>query len=127
MITDALGLGNRDNDGEEEPNLEAARFYELLDSTTKPLFDGCVHSKLSACVRMMISISLAYGQSASNVFASYHLYNPEQHNWDLLAESVYCATWDANKPLSWRSKYGWTAFCGPVGSHGKPSCGKCLR
>ncbi|KAK6911379.1 Barwin domain [Dillenia turbinata] len=50
-----------------------------------------------------------------------------KHNWDLNAVSAYCSTWDANKPLSWRSKYGWTAFCGPVGPHGQAACGKCLR
>lgn len=43
------------------------------------------------------------------------------------AVSAYCSTWDANKPYSWRSKYGWTAFCGPVGPRGRDSCGKCLR
>lgn len=67
------------------------------------------------------------GQIARNVRATYHLYNPQDHGWDLNAVSAYCSTWDANKPYSWRSKYGWTAFCGPVGAHGRPSCGKCLR
>ncbi|KAF2287829.1 hypothetical protein GH714_002868 [Hevea brasiliensis] len=66
------------------------------------------------------------GGSASNVLATYHLYNSQDHGWDLNAASAYCSTWDANKPYSWRSKYGWTAFCGPVGAHGQPSCGKCL-
>nr|GMC80505.1 pathogenesis-related protein PR-4-like [Ipomoea batatas] len=41
--------------------------------------------------------------------------------------SVYCATWDGNKPLEWRRKYGWTAFCGPVGPRGQDSCGRCLK
>jgi hypothetical protein len=45
----------------------------------------------------------------------------------LNAVSAYCSTWDANKPLAWRSKYGWTAFCGPVGPRGQDSCGKCLK
>ncbi|KAF5740515.1 putative Wound-induced protein WIN2 precursor [Tripterygium wilfordii] len=67
------------------------------------------------------------GQSASNIRATYHLYNPEQHGWDLMAVSAYCSTWDASKPLAWRKKYGWTAFCGPVGPRGQASCGKCLR
>ncbi|CAI8603330.1 unnamed protein product [Vicia faba] len=30
-------------------------------------------------------------------------------------------------PLSWRSKYGWTAFCGPVGPLGPDCCGRCLK
>lgn len=67
------------------------------------------------------------GESASNVLLTYHMYNPQQHGWDLGAVSAYCATWDASKLLSWRSKYGWTAFCGPVGPRGQAACGKCLR
>ncbi|KAI3890847.1 hypothetical protein MKW92_039085 [Papaver armeniacum] len=35
--------------------------------------------------------------------------------------------WDLNRPLAWRQKYPWTAFCGPVGPRGQESCGKCLR
>ncbi|XP_077247364.1 pathogenesis-related protein PR-4-like [Tasmannia lanceolata] len=66
-------------------------------------------------------------QSASNVRATYNFYNPEQNGWNLRAVSAYCSTWDADKPLAWRSKYGWTAFCGPVGSRGQASCGRCLR
>ncbi|XP_020244844.1 wheatwin-2 [Asparagus officinalis] len=69
----------------------------------------------------------ACAQQASNVRATYHYYNPAQNNWNLNAVSAYCATWDADKPLSWRQKYGWTAFCGPVGPHGQAACGKCLR
>ncbi|GJN04478.1 hypothetical protein PR202_gb13037 [Eleusine coracana subsp. coracana] len=70
---------------------------------------------------------MATAQSASNVRATYHLYNPAQNGWDLNRVSAYCATWDANKPLSWRKKYGWTAFCGPAGPKGRDSCGKCIR
>ncbi|KAB1202833.1 Wound-induced protein WIN1 [Morella rubra] len=66
------------------------------------------------------------GESASNVRATYHFYNPEQNGWDLNAVSAYCSTWDANMPLAWRSKYGWTAFCGPVGPQGQAACGNCL-
>lgn len=67
------------------------------------------------------------GESATGVRATYHYYNPAQNNWDLRAVSAYCSTWDADKPYSWRSKYGWTAFCGPAGPRGQASCGKCLR
>nr|AGV54773.1 pro-hevein [Phaseolus vulgaris] len=67
------------------------------------------------------------GGSASNVRATYHYYQPEQHGWDLNAVSAYCSTWDAGKSYAWRSKYGWTAFCGPVGPTGRDSCGRCLR
>ncbi|XP_044477605.1 pathogenesis-related protein PR-4-like [Mangifera indica] len=67
------------------------------------------------------------GESASNVRATYHFYYPQQNGWDLRAVSAYCSTWDADKPLAWRQKYGWTAFCGPAGTHGQAACGKCLR
>ncbi|XP_060667942.1 pathogenesis-related protein P2 [Ziziphus jujuba] len=84
--------------------------------------------KMSALVvLMMCMVASASAQSASNVRATYHLYNPQNINWDYNAASVYCATWDANKPLEWRRQYGWTAFCGPVGPRGQESCGKCLR
>ncbi|KAL6660765.1 hypothetical protein ACP70R_001800 [Stipagrostis hirtigluma subsp. patula] len=65
-------------------------------------------------------------QQASGVLATYNLYNPAQINWDLRTASTFCATWDADKPLEWRRRYGWTAFCGPAGAHGEPSCGRCL-
>ncbi|XP_060667685.1 pathogenesis-related protein P2-like [Ziziphus jujuba] len=84
--------------------------------------------KMSALVvLMMCMVASTSAQSASNVRATYHLYNPQNINWDYNAASVYCATWDANKPLEWRRQYGWTAFCGPVGPRGQESCGKCLR
>ncbi|KEH43013.1 putative rlpA-like protein, double-psi beta-barrel [Medicago truncatula] len=75
----------------------------------------------------LVGTMLVNGQSANNVRATYHLYNPQNINWNYNTASVYCATWDANQPLSWRQKYGWTAFCGPQGPHGRDSCGKCLR
>ncbi|XP_008218273.1 PREDICTED: pathogenesis-related protein PR-4 [Prunus mume] len=81
-----------------------------------------------ACVVLvcMILVGSAWGQSDTNVRSTYHLYNPQQNNWDLRAVSAYCATWDADQPFAWRSKYGWTAFCGPVGPTGQDACGKCL-
>ncbi|GJN27977.1 hypothetical protein PR202_gb16049 [Eleusine coracana subsp. coracana] len=66
-------------------------------------------------------------QSASNVRATYHLYNPAENGWDLNRVSTYCATWDADKPLSWRQQYSWTAFCGPSGPRGQDSYGRCIR
>lgn len=77
-------------------------------------------------VLVLCLAAAACAQQASNVRATYNIYNPAQHNWDLNAVGAYCATWDASKPLSWRKQYGWTAFCGPVGPHGQASCGKCL-
>ncbi|GMI65218.1 HEVEIN-LIKE, pathogenesis-related 4 [Hibiscus trionum] len=63
----------------------------------------------------------------ATVRSTYHFYNPEQNNWDLMAVSAYCSTWDASKPYSWRSKYGWTAFCGPVSPGFPAACGRCLN
>ncbi|KAH9699187.1 Barwin domain-containing protein [Citrus sinensis] len=84
--------------------------------------------KLSLCALLFLcSLAIAAAQSASNVRATSHSYNPEQHGWDLNAVGAYCSTRDANKPLAWRRKYGWTAFCGPVGPRGQAACGKCLR
>ncbi|XP_030460695.1 barwin-like [Syzygium oleosum] len=82
---------------------------------------------LCLAVLLCLSISAADAQSASNVRATYHYYNPAQNGWDLNAVSAYCSTWDASQPLAWRQKYGWTAFCGPVGPSGQEACGKCLR
>lgn len=79
------------------------------------------------CVWLVMVTMVVNGQSAQNVRATYHLYNPQQIGWDLNKAGAYCATWDANKPLAWRKKYGWTAFCGPAGTRGRDSCGKCLR
>nr|XP_027107372.1 pathogenesis-related protein PR-4-like [Coffea arabica] len=78
-------------------------------------------------VSFTLFVAVADSQSASNVRATYNLYNPQNINWDLNAARVFCATWDANKPLSWRRQYGWTAFCGPAGPRGQAACGRCLR
>ena len=37
----------------EVPNLDNERFYELLKATIKPLWEGCVHSKLPLIVRIL--------------------------------------------------------------------------
>ncbi|CAO2141635.1 unnamed protein product [Urochloa humidicola] len=74
---------------------------------------------LAACDR-------AAAQNAHGVLATYNLYNPERINWDMRTASTFCATWDADMPLAWRQRYGWTSFCGPAGAHGQPSCGRCL-
>ena len=80
--------------------------------------------------KVVVLLSLVVGaaaQSANNARATYHYYNPEQNGWDLNAVSAYCSTWDASKPLAWRSEYGWAAFCGPSGPTGQATCGRCLR
>ncbi|WP_438794039.1 hypothetical protein [Salmonella sp. NW1113] len=82
---------------------------------------------MSGALLCLWVLGIANAQSATNVRSTYHLYNPQDIGWDYLRASVFCATWDADKPLAWRSQYGWTAFCGPVGPRGQPSCGRCLR
>ncbi|XP_025670335.1 uncharacterized protein [Arachis hypogaea] len=37
----------------EEPNRDAKRFYDLLDSVSKPLWENCIHSRLSLASRML--------------------------------------------------------------------------
>jgi len=47
----------------EEPNADAARFFDLLKDSDEPLWDGCTnHSKLSA-VAQMFTIKSDYGLS----------------------------------------------------------------
>ncbi|XP_043693269.1 pathogenesis-related protein PR-4-like [Telopea speciosissima] len=78
-------------------------------------------------VVFLLSITAgAMAQSATNVRATYNYYNAAQIGYNLNAVSAYCSTWDANMPLSWRSQYEWTAFCGPSGPTGQASCGQCL-
>ncbi|XP_031125996.1 pathogenesis-related protein PR-4 [Ipomoea triloba] len=84
--------------------------------------------RVACCLLVVVAlVAGAAAQSATNVRATYNNYNPQNINWDYRTASVYCATWDADKPLAWRQKYGWTAFCGPVGPTGQASCGRCLR
>ncbi|KAE8705536.1 Pathoproteinsis-related protein PR-4B [Hibiscus syriacus] len=84
--------------------------------------------KLKLCIVVLACVVASVAaQSASNVRATYHIYNPQNINWDYMKASVFCATWDAGRPLAWRRRYGWTAFCGPAGPRGRPSCGRCLR
>ncbi|GAU10287.1 hypothetical protein TSUD_422620, partial [Trifolium subterraneum] len=69
MITNALGYNvpiyvsndvhepeEDDYDGDvqvERPNEEAERFYDLLQETNKPLFEGSLDSKLTVCIRLI--------------------------------------------------------------------------
>ncbi|KAK2453938.1 hypothetical protein QL285_001553 [Trifolium repens] len=60
MISDALGFnvvnnGSEDEyDGDELPNAEAQRFYQLLKETNEPLqFEGSTDSKLTVCIQLL--------------------------------------------------------------------------
>ncbi|XP_024642006.1 PR5-like receptor kinase isoform X3 [Medicago truncatula] len=74
---------------------------------------------------------LASAQSEINVNATYRSFNSPTtkqgigNKWNLNTAGVLCASQDGNKSLSWRSKYGWAAFCGIWLS--KYACGKCLN
>ncbi|GMN25518.1 hypothetical protein TIFTF001_000963 [Ficus carica] len=41
----------------------------------------------------MCVVGSGTAQSANNVRATYHIYNPPQNGWDLNRVSAYCATW----------------------------------
>ena len=59
MVMDAMRM-NQGNVSqcpivEEEPNADAARFFDLLKDSNEPLWDGCTnHSKLSAVAQVFI-------------------------------------------------------------------------
>ncbi|XP_021282516.1 uncharacterized protein LOC110415249 [Herrania umbratica] len=69
-------------------------------------------------------VAFAAAQSASDVTAYWTDYKPTDNGWELPS---FCAGVDGDKPLEWRKKFGWTGFCGPSGSQGVDSCGKCLN
>ncbi|CAN0903384.1 unnamed protein product [Linum grandiflorum] len=62
--------------------------------------------------------------------ATYHYYRPKNMGWNMRDPTVntYCSTWDSQKSLAWRSRYGWTAFCRsdgvPIGQY---FCGMCIK
>ncbi|KAL4378727.1 hypothetical protein GQ457_02G034300 [Hibiscus cannabinus] len=72
-------------------------------------------------------LSYAAAQSAENVQAYMVYLFANDSNWDLNAAHAFCATWDADKPYEWRSKYNWTNFGDPNGPVGKDACGKCVQ
>jgi predicted amino acid-binding ACT domain protein len=57
MVFDALGpeiIDQLEGNIEEPPNREAKKFYDLLHSSQRPLWEGCVsHSELSMVVKML--------------------------------------------------------------------------
>ncbi|XP_059076310.1 pathogenesis-related protein PR-4-like [Cryptomeria japonica] len=90
-------------------------------------FDDDVESDVCDDIGLSLLALQANAQQATDVRATYNLYNPQNIGWDLNTASIYCTTWDVDKPLDWCMKYGWTAFCGPVGPTEQASCGKCLN
>ncbi|CAN6372868.1 unnamed protein product [Urochloa humidicola] len=73
-----------------------------------------------------VSMAAAWSDwSQSNLYASYHAYNPKQNGWDLNKVNAYCASCDANKPLWWRKRYGWVGLCEQWDSTNY--CGMCIK
>ncbi|XVF42202.1 hypothetical protein PTKIN_Ptkin01aG0341300 [Pterospermum kingtungense] len=58
--------------------------------------------------------------------AYYTYYNVTENNWDFNASHASCAAKLADKDLEWRSKYGWTGYCGSLDPPGGEPCGLCL-
>ncbi|KAE8721449.1 Pathoproteinsis-related protein PR-4 [Hibiscus syriacus] len=68
------------------------------------------------------------GPGESNVKADFSNYNPEENKWAYPSHAE-CAAKDGDKPLEWRKRYGWTAYCGKYykASNPEENCGKCLK
>ena len=55
MVTDALHEAAIPDSSREEPNIDAQRFYNMLDAANEPIYEGCREglSRLSLASRMM--------------------------------------------------------------------------
>ncbi|CAO2149459.1 unnamed protein product [Urochloa humidicola] len=82
---------------------------------------------VAALLCTMAVTAMAATWPTSNVRATYNWYNPQQKGWDLNSVDVYCAPWDATKPLWWRERFGWAALCEPWRSSGPGYCGQCIK
>ncbi|MDK0835625.1 hypothetical protein P5E39_16365, partial [Clostridium perfringens] len=83
-----------------------------------------------AVIALLVSannLGRASAQSATNVKARYHYYNPEENHWSLDDAKASCAPYYDNQPLTWKKAYGWTAYCAASGPTGQAACGKCLK
>ncbi|KAJ0079590.1 hypothetical protein Patl1_23284 [Pistacia atlantica] len=92
-------------------------------------FDCSPFNKCQSNCRSYVGrfLPIPRNESASNVTATLRAFNAEQNGWNLTAANAYCSPWNGNNSVEWRRKYGWAAFCGPVGPRGQAACGKCLR
>ncbi|OEL14313.1 Hevein-like preproprotein [Dichanthelium oligosanthes] len=82
---------------------------------------------LALLAALALASSPASAQGASGVMSTFIAYNAPSVNWELGAVSASCAALDEDKPPEWRSRYWWTAFCGPAGPRGDAACGLCLQ
>ncbi|PHT81653.1 hypothetical protein T459_14668 [Capsicum annuum] len=73
------------------------------------------------------------GPYAVGIYVVANLYGVDRHpNADYLSQvarsnAVEVVQLQLQEEARKMRKYGWTAFCGPVGPRGQASCGKCLR
>ena len=93
--------------------------------------NGSARAVLLAPLLVALAVAASGGggvaaQQASGVTAMVTPYSSPLSSWDLNLVGAYCATWDADKPLIWRQKYYWAAFCGPAGPQDDASCALCL-
>jgi len=103
MVMDAMRM-NQGNDGqcpivEEEPNADAARFFDLLKDSDEPLWDGCMnHRKLSA-VAQVFTIKSDHGLSETGYDKIIEWARSILPEGNRLEENFY-ATKSMMKPLS---------------------------
>ncbi|XP_039063420.1 pathogenesis-related protein PR-4-like [Hibiscus syriacus] len=82
-------------------------------------------------ISCIVTLGWAVGSSmaAENATAYYASYKVIENHWSLTNVGVYCSQFPeyANNPFEWRSKYYWTAFCGPEIPKPQSRCGLCLK
>ena len=104
MVRDAynskfMGSVKRDFErtAEQPPNIEACKFYDLLESASHPLWEGSAHSELSIAVRVM-SINSDWNMQQNCMDAMIELMsevNP-QKEIDIPKSSVKQRSWCLN-------------------------------
>ncbi|GLJ39632.1 hypothetical protein SUGI_0810170 [Cryptomeria japonica] len=61
-----------------------------------------------------------------DTFTTFTDYDPAGRHYSI--DGLYCATYDSNQTLEWRSEYLWTAYCDKAGQPMEPSlCGTCIQ
>ncbi|EFJ04999.1 hypothetical protein SELMODRAFT_137944 [Selaginella moellendorffii] len=73
---------------------------------------------------LFLSLFLLAPRGQAQVYTTYNQYDPAAKNYQL--DGLYCATYSAHQPLSWRSQYKWTAMDASLGM-GPQMCGQCLE
>ena len=86
----------------------------------------------SKVVMWNMSVCFFVGFLLSNVcvngetFTTSNNYDPPSRDYSI--EGLFCATYDANQTLEWRSQYLWAAYCDSAGPPmGASLCGTCIQ